>query len=312
MLMSRILQLGMSSAVLLLAVVTNALGQARSQASSPLATPEDRPEDRAAVRAAMAAFVKAFESRDPKALAAQWTSGGEFHNAAGVSVRGKDTLEKAFALFFSKTPDVKAQVKPESLRFPSRDTAIEEGIVSVRRGPAEPTTKAHYRVLLVREDNRWRFAQLEESAGPPPSAEDLDWLVGEWKSIAGQGAEIHTTYSWTPNKKFLNVQFAIKEKALAALGGHQVIGVDPETGSLHTWTFEANGGVGEADWHRDGDHWVLEATGTLSDGRTLTETNVLRRINDDTFTWQSVDRQLGDTELPDLAPVKVTRVKAAH
>jgi hypothetical protein len=36
---------------------------------------------------------------------------------------------------------------------------------------------------------------------------------------------------------------------------------------------------------------------------------VLRRINDDTVTWQSVDRFFGDEEIPDLAPVKVTRIK---
>jgi CheY-like chemotaxis protein len=50
-------------------------------------------------------------------------------------------------------------------------------------------------------------------------------------------------------------------------------------------------------------------TTTLPDGRTIKQTNVLRRINDDTVTWQSVDRVLGDDEIPDLAPVKVTRVK---
>jgi hypothetical protein len=85
--------------------------------------------------------------------------------------------------------------------------------------------------------------------------------------------------------------------------------VDPATGALHTWTFEADGGVGEADWNRDGDHWVLDAAGTSSDGRQLTETNILRRVNDDTFTWQSVDRTLDDNTIPDLPPVKVTRVK---
>jgi len=80
----------------------------------------------------------------------------------------------------------------------------------------------------------------------------------------------------------------IKEKNLA-LSGNQVIGVDPATGLLHSWTFESDGGVGEADWSRDGDHWVLDADGTLADGRSLTETNVLRRVNEDTFTWQSVE-----------------------
>ena len=130
----------------------------------------------------------------------------------------------------------------------------------------------------------------------------------EWKSVTGEGAEIRTTYTWDDNKKFINVQFTLKEPTLN-LSGRQIIGVDPATGGIRSWTFEANGGVAEADWRHDGDHWVLDSDGTLPDGRTLKQTNVLRRINDDTITWQSVDRLLGDEKIPDLAPVKVTRIK---
>jgi uncharacterized protein (TIGR02246 family) len=278
------------------------------QASPPKSQAADRPEDREAIRSAMRSFVKAFESRDAKALAGHWTTGGEFTNEAGLTVRGREALEKAFSEVLAKTPEAKAEVHPESLRFLSSGSAIEEGSVTVRRGSAEPTTRARYKVFLVREQGSWLFAQMGESPGGDASVADLAWLIGEWKSTGGQGAEIRTTYSWAPNKKFIHADFSIKEKELA-LGGFQVIGVDPATGSLHTWTFEADGGIGEADWNPDGDHWVLDAAGTLSDGSTLTETNILRRVNDDTFTWQSVDRTYGDAELSDLAPVKVTRVK---
>jgi hypothetical protein len=161
---------------------------------------------------------------------------------------------------------------------------------------------------MVREGGRWLVAQLSESPGDKESIEDLGWLVGEWKSKTKEGAEIQTTYSWHPNKKFLQSQFTIKEKSLT-LSGSQVIGVDPAIGTIHSWAFEADGGVGEGDWRRDGDHWLVEASGTLADGRTLTETNILRRVNDDTYTWQSIDRHLGDDTLADLAPVKVMRVK---
>jgi uncharacterized protein (TIGR02246 family) len=271
---------------------------------------DERPQDRAAIRATVDAFVKAFESRDPKSLASHWTSGGEYHNAAGATVRGRDTLEKAFTVLFAKTPEVKAEVHPESFRFLSRDSGVEEGTVTVRRGPVEPSTKARYRILFVREENRWRVAQLDESASDTVSVDELDWLVGDWKSVSGQGADILTSYTWAPNKKFIHAQFTVKEKG-HTLTGNQVIGVDPATGNIRTWTFEADGGVGEASWNRDGDHWVLDAAGSLKDGRTVTETNILTRINADTFTWQSVDRHLGDKLIADLAPVKVVRVKSA-
>jgi uncharacterized protein (TIGR02246 family) len=283
--------------------------KAQAPARAPAGPGAGRAEDASAAHAAIESLAKAFASRDAKALAAHWTSQGEYQNG-DVNVRGRSDLEAAFEAFFAKTPEVSATVHSDAVRFLSNDLAIDEGTVTVRRGPTEPTAKADYSALLVREDGKWRLARLSESSEDRTSVADLGWLVGDWKSAAGEGAEIQTTYKWAPNKKFLYVDFTLKEKELA-LSGRQVIGVDPATGALHSWTFEANGGVGEADWSPDGDHWVLSAEGSLTDGRTLTETNILRRINDDTFTWQSVDRRLDDEALPDLAPVKVVRVKPA-
>jgi uncharacterized protein (TIGR02246 family) len=270
---------------------------------------EARAGDRAAVEATLESFVKAFESRDPAALAGHWTSGAEYHNLDGVTVQGREALEKGFAAYFDRTPEVSAELHPESLRFLADGAAVAEGSVTVRRGPVEPATRARYSALLLREDGRWRIAELTESPDDGDSVEDLAWLIGEWRSETGQGAEIRTSYSWAPNHKFIHAQFTIKEESLA-LSGFQVIGLDPATEALHTWTFERDGGVGEADWSRDGDHWVLDAVGSLTDGRTLTEVNVLRRIDDDTFTWQSIERVIDDEAMSDLAPVKVTRVKA--
>jgi uncharacterized protein (TIGR02246 family) len=286
-------------------------GQVGAKAKAPgqpqPAAADARNEDRAAIRTSLESFVKAFESRDAKALAAHWTAEGEYHSDAGVAIQGRAAIETAFASLFAKTPEVKAEIHSESLRFLSHDTAVGEGSVTVQRGPAMPATSARYRTLLVREDGRWRLAQLHESPSDEVTIADLGWLIGEWKSTSGQGAEIRTTYSWAPNKKFINVQFSIKEKDLA-LTGSQVIGLDPATGSIHSWTFEADGGVGEGEWSRDADHWVIDAAGTFADGRTLTETNILRRVNADTFTWQSIDRLLDDAEVDDLAPIKITRV----
>ena len=277
--------------------------------SQPAAT-DAHEQDRSSIRTEFESFAKAFDSGDAKALSSHWTADGEYENDSGVSIRGRADLESSFAEFFSHNPDAKAESHPTSLRFLSRDAAITEGTVSVRRGPTQPAKAANYSALFVRDEGQWRLAQLRESS-PSENAtiDDLSWLIGEWKSAAGEGAEIRTTYTWDDNKKFIDVQFKLKDQTLN-LSGRQIIGVDPATGEIRSWTFEADGGVAEADWRRDGDSWVLDSDGTLPDGRSLTQTNVLRRINDDTVTWQSVDRVLGDDEIPDLAPVKVTRIKS--
>lgn len=284
--------------------------QTKKQAEQPKSAPAaSRDADRTAIREMFVAFARSFEARDAKALVEHFTAECEFQNVQGVKLHGRDALAPAFAKFFADTPEVKAEVQSESLRFVSQDSAIDEGSVTIRRGPAAAAEAVHYKAVLVREGGKWRLAVLDETAidDSLPIA-SLGWLIGSWKSSAGDGAEIQTTYSWSPSKKFIQSQFTIKEKNLA-LTGMQVIGVDPATGLIHSWTFEANGGVGEADWIRDGDHWVLDAAGSLPDGGSLVETNILRRVNDDTFTWQSVGRTLGGAALEDLAPVKVTRVK---
>jgi len=294
---------------LLLAGLCHTAAGAEPQPPQSSAPSDSRDADRAAVHAAVEALAGAFESRDGKSLAGNFTAEGEFRNVEGVVLRGREALEQAFTAFFARTPEVSAEVRSEALRFLSADSAIDEGIVTVRRGPANPARTARYEALVVREARSWKLAQLTETpVTVGPSIEDLSWLVGKWSSVGSDGAEIQTTYMWDPGKKFIFSRFTIKEQELA-FGGTQVIGFDPATGVLHSWTFETNGGIGEADWQRDGDHWVLDSAGSTADGRSLVETNVLRRVNDDTFTWQSVRRTLDDTPLPDLAPVKVTRVK---
>lgn len=302
-------------ALTLIALITPAITHAQEPKPQPAAAAnapaaESRPADRQAIRDTMASFVKAFQARDAKALANHWTTEGEHSTVRGLTVHGRPALEAGFTEFFAATPELTADVQPESLRFLSSAAAIEQGTVTIRKGAAEVATKARYEALLVQEENQWRIASLSESADEGVSIADLDWLIGEWKSTAGGGAEIHTRYAWDTNKKFIDVTFRLQEGD-RTLTGRQVIGVDPATGKLHSWTFEANGGVGEADWSPDGHDWILSAAGSLPNGATLEETNILRRVNADTLTWQSTNRLLNGNEIADLAPVKVTRIPAA-
>jgi uncharacterized protein (TIGR02246 family) len=278
-------------------------------AEKAAAQADSRAQDRDGASGAMASFVKAFEARDAKLLAGLFSAEGELQNVAGLKLQGREAVQRAFDSLFSRTPEVKAELKSESIRFVSKDTAIDEGTVTVQRSPTEKATRARYTAVVVREDSTWRIASVIESpVEEQASAGDIGWLVGKWKSAEGGAAEIETTYSWDPGKKFIIARFTIKERELS-YSGTQVIGVDPATGQIHSWTFGAEGGIAEADWNRDGDHWVLDVSGTTADGSAVMEKNILRRVSDDVVTWQSVNRKIGDAGLADLAPVKVTRVK---
>ncbi len=277
-----------------------------TQKAAPAAT---QATDREAVSATIKALLAAFQARDAKAVAALWTETGEFVRDGEGSVQGRAALEKGFAVVFAEKTKPQASIEQGPVRFLSKDVAVNEGTVTIRHAGEGTALTSTYSLLLVREGQTWRIAQFREGiAEETTSLQDLAWLIGDWKSAAGEDAEVVTKYSWDENKKFIQVRFTIKSKDFSR-SGFQVMGVDPATKQLRVWTFEAEGGIGQAVWERDGEHWTATSTGTLVDGRTLTAVNVLRRINDDTFTWQSTQRRLDDDGLPDLPPTKVTRVK---
>jgi uncharacterized protein (TIGR02246 family) len=239
-------------------------------------------------------------------VAACWTAEGEYTDE-GTTVRGRPALEKAYTRFFAKNPKLQVAAEVQSLRFVSRDSAVEEGFFKVRRGKSVDRRATRFSILFAREEGKWLIALLRESPGQGASLRDLEWLVGRWSS-GKDGAEVQTVYEWDLNKTFIKGRFTIKDKG-ETVSGLMLIGTDPATGQIRSWTFESEGGFGQAVWDRDGDTWVVEAEGTQGDGSSRSATNIVKRLDDDSFTWQSTRRTLDETEEPDLPPVKVIRVK---
>ncbi len=281
--------------------------QAGPERAGPSAGDNDeRKADRAAIDAQMQAFLKAFEGGDAERVASFWTAGGELIEDDGSTHRGRAAIAKVYREMFGGKEKRRAEIRRESLRFPSKDTAIEEGRFTVRVGEAEPTS-SRYSVLHVREGGKWLMAVVRESPAEGASLSDLEWLVGTWVARRDD-AEVRTTYEWVWNKTFLRMRFTIRQKD-QTVSGFQMIGRDAESGELRSWTFESEGGFGEATLSRDGKRWVIASTGRMPDGSTMTATNLLVPLGPDSFTWQSVKRSVDGEEVGDIPPVKVTRVK---
>jgi uncharacterized protein (TIGR02246 family) len=279
---------------------------AQKKAEPSAGDTDDRKADRAGIEAQMKGFLKAFESGDAERVASFWAPGGELIGDDGSTYRGRAAIAKAYRELFGTKQKRRAEVQRESLRFPSRDTAIEEGRFKVRVGEGEPSA-SRYSVLHVREGGKWLMAVVREWPAEAVSLADLEWLIGTWVAKRDD-AEVQTTYEWVWNKSFIRMRFTIRQKD-KTLSGFQMIGKDAESGELRSWTFESEGGFGEATLSRDGKRWVIASTGRQADGSTMTATNLLVPLGPDSFTWQSVKRSLDGEEVDDLPPVKVTRVK---
>jgi uncharacterized protein (TIGR02246 family) len=269
---------------------------------------EERQADKAAVKKVIEDFAGAFQKSDGKAVAAHWTVEGEYIGDDGVTSTGRAALEKAYTEFFAKNPDSAMEVEVDSIRFPSKDTAVVEAHFKLHKGKKKELIVSRCSFLYARENGKWLIAIAREWPGDGLSLRDMEWLIGTWEAKRN-GTIVTTRYEWTANKSFIHCQFSITQDG-KTVAGMQIFGKDPSTGLLRGWTFSDEGGIGDTDITRDGKKWVHVARGVTTDGRVLTATNILTSLDNDSFLWQSVERSSDGEELPDLPPVKVTRVKA--
>jgi uncharacterized protein (TIGR02246 family) len=266
--------------------------------------------DRQAIHDSARAFVRAFNEGDARAVADLWTQRAEYVDESGAILRGRPAIEKAYAQLFKAQPKARIEVQTESVHFPSANTAIEEGLVTLTLSGADLPSTTAYRTIQVREGGRWRIAFSQEWGADQHKLEDLAWLIGHWVARRA-GNEVQLHFAWNEKKTLIRNDFIVKEKDKPTSSGMQTIGLDPRTGQLASWTFEEDGGRGEAVWFRDGNRWVMDSVGVLPDGRETLAVNVITRLNDNEFLWRSVARVVGMDEVVDTEPVKVVRGHAS-
>jgi hypothetical protein len=138
---------------------------------------------------------------------------------------------------------------------------------------------------------------------------ELEWMVGAWLDEDDQ-SRIETVCQWTKNRNFMTRMFSIAVRDRIEMSGLQIIGWDPAAKQIHSWVFDSDGGFGEGVWSKKDNRWYVKSTGTLADGSKSSFVNIITRLDDDTFTWQSIDRVAGGEILPNVAEVVVVRQAA--
>jgi uncharacterized protein (TIGR02246 family) len=269
----------------------------------------DRSEDEAAIRANVAAFVKAYNAKDAKAIAALFTPDGQIVDKEGNAAEGREAIEKEFKEIFSEAPEKRIEVTIESLRFIGSDLAIEEGATKETPARGETPEYDSYTVLHVKRDGKWLMAMARDEEGPPPSNHEqlqpLAWLVGEWIDDDGEDV-VNSTCRWSEDGNFLLQEFQLQIGGKNAMRVSQRIGWDPLAKRIRSWVFDSEGGFSESVWTRNGDTWVIKATGVRPDGKSASATNVLVPSGPDSYVWRSTDRIEGDQIDPPIE-VKVIR-----
>jgi uncharacterized protein (TIGR02246 family) len=278
-----------------------------------LQSSDDQPAssiDEAAVRKSSADFVKAANARDAKASAALWAEGGEF-TGGEETIRGRSNLEKMYAESFAATIKGQFTIATDSVRKLSANLIATDGVLHFQPADGSPGTNTKFTSLLVREGNNWLVASVKESnprdAGVAKLA-DLGFLIGDWEGRRGD-RDIRISYAWGDGEAFMQARFTVKEKGEIVASGIEILAKDPATQTLRSCHFDKSGTVGESTWTFEGKKWSIDAKGTHAQGDAMSATNILIPLSKDSFTWQSVERSVGGQPLPNLAPIKITRVK---
>jgi uncharacterized protein (TIGR02246 family) len=258
-------------------------------------------------------FIAAFNKGDAKAVAAFWMPDAEYTDQEGRQTRGRAAIEKLYEKVFASNKGAKLNIIVHSVKQLADGVGLEEGINEVTPADGGPGSAAHFSAVLVKKDGEWYLERVQESVARPPSNvehfEDIDWLIGDWKGEADKGESMTASYSWADNQNFIVSPFATTLNGVPVVGGTQWIGWDAIDKTIRSWSFYSGGGFGEAVWTHDGDHWSIKTTARTRDGKKVTATNILTRVDDDHCTWQMTKLTVNGEAMPGPKPVKLKRVK---
>ena len=156
------------------------------------------------------------------------------------------------------------------------------------------------------EDPKGAEGTPAQDVGQVSPLEELDWMVGTWVD-KGEDVTITTTCSWMKNRKFLTRSFTMEAEGEPSLEGKQMIGWDPISSHIRSWTFDSEGGYGEGRWIRDGNRWLVKKSFVLATGERASAVNVITYVDRDTLRWESTHREVGGELLPNIPEVTVVR-----
>jgi uncharacterized protein (TIGR02246 family) len=274
--------------------------QAPAAGGSGAVSPENT-ADAKAIGELTEGFTKAYNGKDAQALGGFFTQNAEIQDEDGAITRGRDAIVTRFARQFAEGGSGTLKVSTDSLRFPAKDLAIEEGTATLTTGAGEQPRSNRYTVTYAREGGRWLHAMIRDEPAeddmPHERLSELEWMLGEWINESDD-AIVLTTCKWSEDGNFLLRDFKVESEGRIDLGGTQRIGWDAQKNQFRTWVFDSKGGFAEGLMVRDDDRWVVKSSGVRPDGTPVSVTSTITVLGKDRMRWELSERTLGEAPVP--------------
>jgi uncharacterized protein (TIGR02246 family) len=268
-------------------------------------------EDPSGVGFALNRYIVTFNGHDPAKLAALWTENAVYvDKTTGQRTEGRAELTADFAKLFAAMPDVVLSGDVEGIRAIGDDVAMVDGVSRTIAPGIEPSVSA-FSAVFVKREGRWLLDSVHETELPTPETpklalEPLAWMVGRWQDAGGDAVD--TTVAWSPGEAFLIRSYTAQRVGEELpFAGTQVIGWDPRSKQIRSWTFNSDGSFGDGAWSKNGDEWLVRTTQTLPDGGAASATQVITMVDADTAMVQTVGKEVNGSPEPASEPVTMVR-----
>lgn len=276
-------------------------------------TKQNEEADEIAVRQVAQAFQKAYNQQDANKLASYFSSDATYSNPmTGELAEGREAIAQLFKEKFADGKKKHIEIAIKRIEFPNVDQAIENGVIKVT-SEEKPAREIAYRSEYTREKGTWVLASVNEIALQETSSnyeqlKELAWMVGKWKD-SDDNIQITFDNHWDKYKNFLNQNFKMEIYGHDDFEGKQIIAWDPVKKVIRSWVFDSDGEFGEGIWEKIDNSWYATMRYTLNDGRTAFSKNIYTPIDDYSYIFTSIEREIDGEILPNLDPVTVKKVQ---
>jgi uncharacterized protein (TIGR02246 family) len=262
------------------------------------------------IRKAVESYVDAFNRGDASAAASHWSRDGVYLTQTGEQAKGPEKIRPALDKFFTENKGIQVKAAIFDIEFQSGEKATAKGF-AVFQQPGEEKDEVFLTAAFVKEKGAWKLLKVDEEESSVPLATianlgELEWLIGDWVDRDERGS-VETSFQWTKDYAFITGTFRVTVEGRVDLEGTQVIGWDPVGKKVRSWIFDTKAGFAEGEWSRAGNTWTVKVKSTLGTGEKASSINIYTYMDPNSFTWQSVSREVDGEPLPDVDEVTVVR-----
>lgn len=275
--------------------------------------PQNKEADEKEIRNIVQSYQESYNKQNAAKLTAQWAPDATYTNpVTGESAEGREAIEKLFMEKFAESKNRHLEITIKNIEFPNADEAIENGVMKVTVED-QPVQQVAYQARYVRENGKWLVKaineiELQEAPSHFEQLKDLAWIVGKWKD-SDDNVDIFFDTHWDKYKNFITQHFEMKIYGQNDIEGKQIIAWDSVKDVIRSWVFDSDGGFGEGTWEKMDKRWYATMHFTLSDGRIASSINIYTPIDNHSYTFASVEREVDGEILPDMNPVTVEKIE---